>query len=172
MNTAHRIFAKMLIGLTLCLSAPLHARAETASLGTNAIINLPLGDVWNLFTSETGLRDLGFAQPKVDLQLGGAWQGGGSTSPLPDMDNRILSMDPGHMLTFKASDASSEQWSVLYFAAMGPEMTQVRWLEFFPEAQRSMVSAHQQQVRALFDVLIRRYAPECDVCKAERQAGR
>jgi hypothetical protein len=158
----------VLVWATLCLQPC--AQADNASLGTEAIINLPLVDAWQLFTGETGLKSLGYAQASVDMRLGGVIQASGGDAVLGNFREQIISFEPQHMLSFKASGAPvADQWTVLYFVAMGEQMTQLRWLEFFPGPQSSVVTAHQQRVRKLFDQLIRRYAPECEVCKLERE---
>jgi uncharacterized protein YndB with AHSA1/START domain len=156
---------------TLMLSLMfLQPSAHADSLSTDAIINLPIDAAWELFTSEGGLQSLGYTQAKANMQLGGEWQASGGDAALGKLNEQILSVDPQHMLSFKAAGSqSNEQWTVLYFTAMGNAMTQLRWLEFFPPAQQASVSAHQQQVRKQFELLIRRFAPECHVCKQERE---
>jgi hypothetical protein len=85
----------------------------------------------------------------------------------------VISLDAGHMLSFKpVGSATQAEWTVLYFTAMGKDMTQLRWLEIFPADQQTAASKRQQQVRQLFDQLIRRYAPECEVCKLEKAAAK
>ena len=153
---------------TLCLQTSV--RADNTSLSTEAIINLPIVDAWQLFTTESGLNSLGYTQASVNMRLGGVMQARGGDALLGNVHGEIISFDPQHMLSFKGSGApAADQWTVLYFVAMGEQMTQLRWLEFFPEPQKVVVTAHQQQVRKLFDQLIRRYAPECEVCKMERE---
>lgn len=170
-STLRFCLINMIIGLALSLSSVPSVRAAETSLATEAIVNLPVADAWQLFTSEAGLKSLGYTQVKVSLQPGGPWRASGGAAPITSLEGEILSLDPQHMLSFKpTARPASEQWSVLYFTAMGEDMTQLRWLEFFPETQRSAVNTHQQQVRTLFDQLIRRYAPECEVCKLEPKA--
>ena len=136
------------------------------SASTEAIINLPHADAWSLFTTESGLKSLGYTQARVDLQLEGVLQASGSSS-LSDLNTVVISFDSERMLSFKPAATNSE-WTVLYVTAMGKDMTQLRWLEYFAEPQRAAVEQHQAQVRLLFDQLIRRYAPECEVCKLEK----
>jgi hypothetical protein len=160
-----------LLSLSLCI-ANAHAAQTTSNLTTDAIINLPRADAWALFTSEAGLKSLGYSQATVELHLGGTLQASG-TAALPGLNSEVISLDVEHMLSFKpAVDASHTQWTVLYFTAMGKDMTQLRWLEYFAEPQRAAVEQHQAQVRGLFDQLIRRYAPECEVCKLEKARGK
>lgn len=153
----------------LILSITGLSSANANSLTAEAIVNLPSADAWALFTTETGLKALGYTQAKMDLQLGGALQAGGGAVALPSMNGEIISMDPEHMLSFKPADnPTNHRWTVLYFTAMGRDMTQLRWLEFFPDDQRAGASNRQEQVHQLFEQLIRRYAPECAVCKLEK----
>jgi hypothetical protein len=165
-------FRTMMTRALACLmfGIGIHTAQAANSVSTEAIVNLPVADAWLLFTSEGGLKSLGYTQAKVDAQLGGPLEVSGGAVPLTGVSGEIISLDPEHMLSFKpAGAASNEQWTVLYFTAMGAQMTQLRWLDFFPEAQRTTVTARQQQVRQLFDQLIRRFAPECEVCKQERE---
>ena len=158
------------LGLVLCISRVIHAGEADNRLSTEAIINLPNADAWALFTSDEGLKALGFTQASINLQLGGRVQASGGAVALSSLDGEIISIDAGHMLSFKPTDSpANNQWGILYFTAMGKDMTQLRWLEFFPENQRAAATQHQQQIRRLFDQLIRRYAPECELCKLERQ---
>jgi hypothetical protein len=164
------LLMRCLLWLMLCAvgASGTNAAEHDPGLSTEAIINLSSTDAWELFTSEAGLKSLGYSQARIDLQLGGQLRASGAAA-LNSLNDEIISIDPGHMLSFKpAGNAANNQWTVLYFIAMGKDMTQLRWLEFFPEEQRAPVIHQQQQVRQLFDQLIRRYAPECEVCKRER----
>jgi hypothetical protein len=53
---------------------------------------------------------------------------------------------------------------------MGRDMTQIRWLDFCHD-DRVNLTVNRAYHRQLFDTLIRRYAPECHVCKEEREAN-
>lgn len=167
----HSFLITTLTWLLLALSGMHSASAAQTSLVTEAIVNLPVADAWQLFIGEAGLKSLGYTSAKTELQLGGQWQAGGGAVALNSINAQIISFDPERMLSFKpAGDQSNNQWAVLYFTAMGKDMTQLRWLEFFPESDSAAVKSHQLQVRKLFDQLIRRYAPECEVCKLEKES--
>lgn len=153
-------------GLLLWLLCWQSLHAENMS--TDAIINLPIEGAWQLFTTDDGLKSLGYAEAKVELQLSGALKANGGNAVLGNVDAQVISFDTERMLSFKPAKAN-DQWTVLYFTAMGHEMTQLRWQDVFPDAQRGEVTTHQQQVRKLFDQLIKRFAPECHVCKEERE---
>jgi uncharacterized protein YndB with AHSA1/START domain len=168
-NSVCAMMTRNLACLMLAIGAH-GAQAAESSISTEAIINVPVADAWLLFTSEDGLKSMGYTQVQIAPQLGGPLQIDGGAVPLTAVSGEIISLDPEHMLSFKpAGGASNEQWTVLYFTAMGTQMTQLRWLDFFPEAQRETITARQQQLRQLFDQLIRRFAPECEVCKEERE---
>ena len=164
-SPSHSLLGKFLLWLSLCVSTFTSAHAAN-SLSTEAIINLPNADAWALFTTESGLKSLGYTQARVDLQLGGVLQASGS-STLSDLNTVVISFDSERMLSFKPA-ATNGEWTVLYVTAMGKDMTQLRWLEYFAESQHGAVEQHQAQVRLLFDQLIRRYAPECEVCRLEK----
>lgn len=164
-SPSHSLLGNFFLCLSLCISVLTNAHAAN-SLSTEAIINLRNADAWALFTTESGLKSLGYTQARVDLQLGGVLQASGLPA-LSDLNSVVISFDSEHMLSFKP-DATNSAWTVLYFTAMGKDMTQLRWLEYFTEPQRAAAEQHQQQVRLLFDQLIRRYAPECEVCKLEK----
>lgn len=143
------------------------ARADAPqSASTDTIVNLPLADVWELFTSEPGLKSLGYAQAAVDLRLGGRLHAAES-GKLPALDAEISSFEPGRMLALKHSDTS---WAVLYFQALGSDMTGLRWVEFAPASRAQDLPALTQAHRELFDQLVRRYAPLCELCKKEQAA--
>lgn len=137
------------------------------SSSADTIINLPVAEAWNLFTTVAGLNSLGYAQAAVDLRLNGKLQTD-PTGKLPALNAEISSFEPGRMLTLKHDDAS---WAVLYFQALGQDMTGLRWVEFAPPATDSQkLAALTQTHRELFNQLARRYAPECELCKKEKAA--
>jgi hypothetical protein len=171
-SLSRSLLTKFVALLLLCTSGMASSHAAS-SLTTEAIINLPRADAWALFTTEAGLKSLGYTQARVELRLDGSLQASGGAVPLTSLNSGIISLDSEHMLSFKPVAAHNDaEWTVLYFTAMGKDMTQLRWLDCFAEEQRTSVNQHQQQVRLLFDQLIRRYAPECAVCKLEKAAAK
>lgn len=153
--------------LTVACFGAAPAEEQVASLSTDAIINLPLKDAWNLFATTSGWTSMGYGNASVELKFGGRVHA--EQNNRPALDAAISSFEPERMLALTHADG--EGWSVLYFQAMGQEMTGLRWVELTPAAQAQNLQPLAQAHRALFDRLIRRYAPECELCKKEREAA-
>lgn len=151
------------------------AMAESpSSLSTDAIINLPIATIWKLFSSTDGLKDIGYGNVALSLQLNGKYHAERTLqqNQQPEiLDGTVSSFDPEHMLSWRWSNNES-CWSVLYFNAMGNEMTQIRWLDLCGDAHSADLHMLAAYHRNLFDQLIRRFAPECHVCKEEREASK
>jgi hypothetical protein len=160
----HTMKKFLLITLSTLLCCSSHA-AEPAAVSTDAIVNLPLDAAWNLFTTDAGLKSMGYAPAKIELQLGGRISAQNAHNER--IDAEIVSFEPERMLSLKRADG----WSVLYFQAMGQEMTALRWVELGAPTQAQSLQPLAQAHRALFDQLIRRYAPECELCRKEREAA-
>lgn len=161
----------LLLTLTLVTMNATGQSVTPASTNTDAIINLPAADAWHLFSTENGLANIGYQQATVTLTLGERFHAErkvGDSSEL--IDGTISSFDPQHMISWQWTDKNC--WSVLYFNAMGNEMTQIRWLDFCSASSNVDLTVQAKFHRNLFDQLIRRYAPECHVCKEEREAAR
>lgn len=140
------------------------------SANTDAIINLPLANTWKLFTTVDGLTDAGYQQASINLALGDHIHAESKTATSVEViDGNLTSFDPEHMLSWRWTNNSC--WSVLYFNAMGNDMTQIRWVDFCADKVPTDLSTQSKLHRDLFDKLIRRYAPECHVCKEEREAA-
>lgn len=153
---------------SICALFLLNAHAESPqSVSTDTIINLTAADTWTLFTTAPGLNSMGYAKADIDLRLGGkvrATEGG----KLPAIDAEISSFEPERMLSLKRADST---WAVLYFQALGKDMTGVRWVEFAPAERAQNLSALTESHRELLNQLVRRYAPECELCKKENAAA-
>lgn len=155
---------------TMLLSAfRASADDQPASMSTDAIINLPLNGAWKLFTTPQGLKSMGYEPAQIELRLDGNLRFEQRAAG-ESIDARIVSFEPERMLSFKhMSAATGPTWSILYFQAMGIEMTSVRWVDFAPAGQTQNLAAAAQAHRVLFNQLIRRYAPECELCRKERE---
>ncbi|HVY24796.1 MAG TPA: hypothetical protein VG962_15730 [Steroidobacteraceae bacterium] len=154
------------------LSSLVATAAESpVARNTDTIINLPVADTWKLFTTENGLLDIGYEnvsmQLKLDEHIHAERKAGESAETI---DATLTSFDPQHMISWRWSNDSA-CWSVLYFNAMGKEMTQIRWVDMCDSDQGTTLERASNVHRDLFNKLIRRYAPECHVCKEEREAA-
>ena len=160
----------ILFALLLIACSTYGENAPPVSASTDAIINLPLTETWNLFSTQRGLNDIGYQQVTISLVLNGHLHAElNSATGTETIDGALLSFDPQHMMSWQWTDKHC--WSVLYFNQMGAEMTQIRWVDFCADEQTAMLTQASTTHRKLFDQLIRRYAPECHVCKEEREAA-
>ena len=165
----------VLCGLVYLFGFSVTTRAdETTSVSTDAIINLPLTDTWQLFTTAAGFATMGYQHVQIDMRIDGhvhAEQPVTSTSNAA-IDGDIVSYEPEHMISLQhGRDGVGRHWSVLYFTAMGKDMCQVRWVELSAAQDIATLNHEAQAHRELFDRLIRHYAPECELCKREREAA-
>jgi len=156
--------------LLLMISTPAWCAAP-AKVNTDAIINLSIAETWKMFSTAEGLQGMGYTNAAMSLQINGKLNIERAVNAQSEMiDGVITSYDPEHMLSWQWNSASC--WSVLYFNAMGNDMTQIQWTDFCAESKSADLMLMQQHHRNLFDQLVRRYAPECHVCKEEREAAK
>lgn len=163
---------KYIIALALMPLLLLSVNADDISVSknTDAIINLPLTGTWNLFTTNKGLMDMGYENVSMQLKLDEHVHAERKTGAQQEViDGTLSSFDPQHMISWRWS-SDHTCWSVLYFNDMGKEMTQIRWVDMCNDESVDL-DATALMHRDLFNQLIRRYAPECHVCKEEREAA-
>lgn len=159
---------RLLLLLTM-IASPAWCDSPT-SVNTDVIINLPISKTWKLFFTVEGLQDVGYTNVVMPLKLNEKLHAERKLQGQSEiLDGVISSFDPEHMLSWQWSNTRC--WSVLYFNAMGNEMTQIRWLDLCSADNSVDLQTRAQYHRQLFDQLVRRYAPECHVCKEEREAG-
>ncbi len=124
-----------------------------------AIVEAPVNAVWAAWATSDGLRSWLAPHADIDLRVGGLmrtnYDAKGSLGDSKTIDNRILSLDPGRMLSIQVSktpdnfpftDAIQHMWTVVYFEPLGRNRTRVRvvGLGFRPDAE-------SQRMRAFFD---------------------
>ncbi|MBA3889087.1 MAG: SRPBCC domain-containing protein [Gemmatimonadaceae bacterium] len=149
--------------------APLHAHAQAASGRTTtqdvspivaeAIVEAPVDAVWAAWVTSAGLRAWLAPHADVDLRIGGIlrtnYNAEGTIGDPQTIENTILSLDPGRMLSIQVSKAPAglpfptaigQMWTVMYFDPVGADRTRVRvvGLGFHPDAE-------SQQMRAFFE---------------------
>ncbi len=163
-----RIVTRTLLLVAIPIVMPFMAsQASPTSVNTDTIINLPLADTWQLFTTDNGLKSMGYQQVDIELKLGGNFHVANNVVGDEVINATILSYEPEHMLSLRYDN---DHWSVFYLTAMGRDMTAIKWVEL-SSADNIAINAASQFHRKLFDQLIRKYAPECHVCKEEREAA-
>lgn len=150
--------------MQFCVAA--QADDPPAAQEADTIINLPIARTWELFTTDSGWDSLDYRNAHIELRIGGALRWQSETGD--KVSAEVLAFEPQRMLSFKHAAG----WSVIYFQNMGDAMTGIRWVEQGPANESRTLQALTEAHRDLFDKLVRRYAPECDVCKKERAGAK
>ncbi|MCA9061214.1 MAG: SRPBCC domain-containing protein [Planctomycetaceae bacterium] len=101
-------------------------------------IEAGIDDVWNAFTTTEGLRSWVAPLVDVDFRVGGKWRANynkdGQLGDDTTIENTILSYDPLHMISLKATrfpsgfefaDAAKDTWSVFYFTRVTEKTTKI-----------------------------------------------
>lgn len=139
---------------------PPAAQAETAEAPqpvspavTEAVVNAPIGEVWEVFSTAEGFKKLGVAKCDFDLRIGGEirahYNPAGELGDDGTIVNEILSYEPGRMLsihikqppkTFPFSEQTwKNTWSVITLTDLGESRTHVRLVGYgytdAPESQ-------------------------------------
>ncbi len=131
-----------LVVLTLAVSAtaqvPKHAaRADT--LIHEAIIDAPLGDVWNAFTQEELITQWMVPKAELDFRIGGTlrtnYKPEGVIGDEHTIEHTFLAYEHERMLAMKVTkcpanfpfqEESKQMWSVIYFDRLTPNRTHLR----------------------------------------------
>jgi len=119
-------FVFVLSGI-LAASAPLPAHADR-TLVNEAVINAPVADVWNAFTTNEGFASWAVAQADIDLRIGGEmrthYDPNGVIGDKGTIVNQVLAFEPQRMLTIRNVKAPekfpffeqfSKTWTVIHF---------------------------------------------------------
>jgi uncharacterized protein YndB with AHSA1/START domain len=150
---------------------------------TEGFINLPVTEVWKLFTTAEGYKKTGVADAEVDLRIGGAirshYDPKGRLGDSETIVNEILAFDPERMLTmrikqapasFPHKDVAGDIWTVIYFTAAGAGMTQVKIVGLgYTSDPKSQALRHFFEAgnKATLDRIAKQYWPQCALCKQE-----
>ncbi len=108
-------------------------------LVTEGVIDAPREEVWKALTTKEGQESWNVAHAEIDCRVGGKmrthYDAKGKIGDADTIENAILSLDPGHMLTIQVSkppetfpfkQAIKNVWTVLYFEEIGPKQTRLR----------------------------------------------
>jgi uncharacterized protein YndB with AHSA1/START domain len=154
---------------------------------TEGFINLPVVEVWKLFTTSEGYKQTGVAHAEVDLRIGGAirshYRPEGRLGDAETIVQEILAFDPGRMLTtrirqapasFPHKEAAAAIWTVMYFNEAGAGMTQVKIVGVGytddPESQ-ALRRFFESGNKTTLERIAKQYWPQCAVCKQEAAAA-
>jgi uncharacterized protein YndB with AHSA1/START domain len=111
----------------------------TAPLLVEGVVDAPVEQVWSAFTTKQGLESWMVAMAEIDLRVGGKmltkYKNEGVLGDEGTIENTILSFEPNHMISIKATkppagfpfmNAIQRMWTIVYFEPLGDEQTRVR----------------------------------------------
>lgn len=133
------------------------AAASEDILRHEAVIDAPVAEVWKAFTTKDGVESWMVAHADIDLRVGGLmrthYNPKGVLGDDGTIENTILSYEPMHMLSIKATkapanfpfkDAIKDMWTVLYLDPVGSDKTRVTvvGMGFKPDEQSQKMRTH------------------------------
>ncbi len=115
------------------------APADESRQITEAVLDAPLDVVWKAYVTKEGQEAWNVAHAEIDLRIGGKmrthYSPEGKLGDAGTIENTILALEPGKMLTIQVSkapekfpfkEAIKNVWHVLYFEEAGPNRTRLR----------------------------------------------
>lgn len=124
-------------------ASPASPAAKTAvnekPLEWETVVNAPVDDVWDAFTTKKGMESWMVAVAEIDLKIGGVLMT--SYNPNARVGNdetivhTIISFEPKRMLSTRLvrvpanapfAQVTQQGWNVFYFEPLGPKQTRVR----------------------------------------------
>ena len=132
----------VLLALLALLAVPTRAAEEAAApppLAHEAILDAPVADVWDVFTTSEGWKLLGVAKADVDFRVGGVirthYDPNGTLGDPLTIENTILSYEPNRMISFRATktpanfpfpkEVVDRTWSVVTLDDLGDGRTRL-----------------------------------------------
>lgn len=181
---ARRLLSALLGVVWLWVGQAAHAAEPQV---TEGFINAATPEVWRIFTTAEGFKQLGVAHAEVDLKIGGTirthYDPKGQLGDPKTIVNEILAYEPERMLAMRVKqapadfpypDAIAGTWSVIYLTPAGDNMTQVRiiGLGYTDEPQSvAMRKFFAEGNRWTLDHLAKGYWPKCAKCVADEAAA-
>ena len=143
-------------------------------IDVEAIVDAPVGAVWDAFTTKAGIESWMTAAGDVDLRIGGlmktSYRRGADLNGDTAIHQSILSIDPGRMLSFRTvkspkdfpfADVIAQTWTVIYMEPAGAGRTKVtaRMLGYTsaPDSQK-MRAFFKTGNKATLDSLVKTFA--------------
>jgi uncharacterized protein YndB with AHSA1/START domain len=132
---------------------------DISPLVHEAVIDAPLLDVWNVWSTSEGLSAWMAPHAEIDLRVGGLMRANynpeGELGDPQTIVNTVLSFEPQKMISIKVvktpegfpfPNAITQMWSVIYFTEIDAKKTAVR------EASLGFTAdPESQQMRKFFD---------------------
>ncbi|MGH9241101.1 MAG: SRPBCC family protein [Vicinamibacterales bacterium] len=158
----------------LMFSVLLQASASADSIVQEAIVNAPVNQVWDAFTTKGGIESWMAVSGDVDPRVGGKMRvthrKGADLDGETAIHQTILSVDPQRMLSFRTVKSPEgfpfaatigRTWTVIYFDALDANRTRVtaKMLGYGsdPELQK-MRAFFEVGNKATLDALVKRFA--------------
>lgn len=138
----HRTSAPIRWIVAIIASITLQPNKSMAQVGDvlrhEGIVDAPIEDVWAAFTTKEGIESWMVPHAEIDLRVGGkmltTYDVNGVIGDDSTIENTILSFDPPHMLSIKATkppadfklkDAIKNMWSVIYLDPVDSNRTRI-----------------------------------------------
>ena len=129
----------LIAALLLLTATPTHRPdPEQPPQRTEAVVNAPVDEVWDAFTTSRGQEGWNVAKAEFELKVGGRWRTHYSKEGVlgdeNSIEHTILSYDPKRMVSFRTikfpksfpfKESFSRVWHVLYLEPLGPKQTKV-----------------------------------------------
>ncbi len=123
-----QLLARSLIVIAVTLAAMISPASADRTLEHQAVINAPVADVWNAFTTKEGFESWAVAKADIDFRVGGEmrthYDPNGVIGDKNTIINQIISFEPQRMLSirntrapegFPHAELFNQTWSVIYF---------------------------------------------------------
>jgi uncharacterized protein YndB with AHSA1/START domain len=115
------------------------ADVDISPLVHEGLVEAPLAEVWNVWSTGAGLRQWMAPHAEIDLRVGGLmhanYRPDGQLGDSQTIVNTVLSFEPMRMISIKVvkapdgfpfPNAITQMWSVIYFTAVDANKTAVR----------------------------------------------
>ena len=112
---------------------------DTSACINEAVVNAPPSELWKVFTTPEGFKNLGVAKAEIDLRIGGLMRSHydpkGVLGDEGTITNQIIAYEPLRMIAFRIhtppkgfpfKEAWKSTWSVATFTDLGNGRTHVR----------------------------------------------
>lgn len=141
-----QLMMRRLLALLLavaCLPSQALARGQGADdrLVHEGVVAAPVGEVWAAFTTGKGQESWMVAHSEVELKVGGRmrthYDPKGVIGDPKTIENEVICYDPERMLSIRVTkppegfpfpNAVKGMWTVIYFEALSPRTTRVRFV--------------------------------------------
>ena len=143
----------------LCVALSAQDKAATDAAITEGVVDAPLAEVWRVFSTAQGYKNLGVAQVDMDFRPGGLirthYDAKGQLGDEGTIVTEILAYDPGHSITtriarppkgFPFPTAYKTVWTVVTLTDAGSGRTHFRGAMVGFDA-----TAESQAMRAFFE---------------------